>query len=251
MDSTEIIKNVLCGAGAIALIAGYHSWLAYVVSRYPAKTVFGITNEARRVWVHTIMKKKQDILAVQSLRNFIMASSLLATSSVFIIFGFVAFVGTIGSRRDTTNPENPLSSNFNFVESPLFGLKMVLVISIYFFAFFCFTQAIRFYNHVGLVINTSLKDDLLADADDKKKLAYQLMTPSLVADLLNRGSRFQTIGLRACFVSFPLIIYLWGPYFLLGGAVVLVIMLRHLDLNVTDLIPQKERTEDMVNVSQA
>ncbi|KAJ3210872.1 hypothetical protein HDU67_004942 [Dinochytrium kinnereticum] len=246
MDSPEIIKNSLCAVASILLIGGYHTWLAYVVKRYPSKTVFGITNEARRVWVYTIMKKKQDILAVQSLRNFIMASSLLATSCVFIIFGFVAFFGTIGSRRDTTNPDNPLSTNFSFVEDPLFGLKMVLVISIYFLAFFCFAQAIRFYNHVGLVINTSLKDELIPEADERQKITYQMMCPSLVADLLNRGSRFQTIGLRAVFCSFPLIVYLWGPYFLIASSVAVVILLRVLDMNVSDFVPPSGRTDEEV-----
>ncbi|KAJ3103883.1 hypothetical protein HDU97_009802 [Phlyctochytrium planicorne] len=236
MEPRQILENVLCAAGYILLVGGYHLWLTYVVKRYPSKTVFGITNEARKIWVYAIMKKKQDILAVQSLRNFIMASSLLATSSIFIIFGFVAFFGTIGSRRDTTNPENPLSSNFSFVEDQLFGIKVVLIICIYFFAFFCFAQAIRFYNHVGLVINTSMRDELISECDSEhKKKAYKLMNPATVADLLNRGSRFQTIGLRACFASFPLIIYIWGPYFLLGGALILVFLLRALDLNVTSL----------------
>ncbi|KAJ3210874.1 hypothetical protein HDU67_004944 [Dinochytrium kinnereticum] len=154
------------------------------------------------------MQKKQDILAVQSLRNWIMASSFLATSAVFTIFGFLAFFGNVGSRSDTTSPTNPLAGLFFFVEDPVFGVKL-------------------------LTSSAQIAVEQLETLDERTQATYKSITPKSVARMLDRASMFQTIGLRMYYASFMAIAYIWGPYFLLGITIILLLMLRSLDLNVS------------------
>ncbi|KAJ3080384.1 hypothetical protein HDU99_008526, partial [Rhizoclosmatium hyalinum] len=135
-----------------------------------------------KVWVAAIMRgQNKDILAVQSLRNLIMASSILASTCVAIIFGFIgklligcpsmltylgaAFLATVVSHPESVATNgNPLGSQFGFALDQLFGTKVMMLLIVFCVAFFCFAQSMRFYNHVGLVININISIEELEDA---------------------------------------------------------------------------------------
>ncbi|ORY33605.1 hypothetical protein BCR33DRAFT_723177 [Rhizoclosmatium globosum] len=132
----------------------------------PEKTVYGLSALSRKVWVAAIMRgQNKDILAVQSLRNLIMASSILASTCVAIIFGFIAFLATVVSHPESVATiGNPLGSQFGFALDQLFGTKVMMLLIVFCVAFFCFAQSMRFYNHVGLVININISIEELEDA---------------------------------------------------------------------------------------
>jgi uncharacterized membrane protein len=67
----------------------YHVHLVYLVRTAPLKTAIGTTNQLRRDWVQTIMEDGRDILAVQTIRNWVMASSFLASSAILISLGII------------------------------------------------------------------------------------------------------------------------------------------------------------------
>ncbi|KAJ3062614.1 hypothetical protein HDU98_001514 [Podochytrium sp. JEL0797] len=139
------------------ILAVYHFWLVSVIRKNPELTVYGLSAHSRKAWVAAVMKDHKDILAVQSLRNLIMAASILASTCVAIIFGFIAFLATVVSHPDTTQTAgNPLGNQFGFVLDELFGTKVMLLLIFFCVAFFCFAQSMRFYNHVGMVINIDL-----------------------------------------------------------------------------------------------
>ncbi|KAJ6411364.1 hypothetical protein OIU84_008019 [Salix udensis] len=68
----------------LSVMGIYHIWLLYTIFRYPTRTVVGINSETRLQWVHAIMTDpmKNGVLAVQTIRNNIMASTLLATTAI-------------------------------------------------------------------------------------------------------------------------------------------------------------------------
>lgn len=69
-----------------ALIVGiYHLHLYFSVKRNPGKTAIGMTNRLRQQWVETIMAERRDIYAVPTIRNWVMASSLLASTAILIV----------------------------------------------------------------------------------------------------------------------------------------------------------------------
>ncbi|KAJ3027856.1 UNVERIFIED_CONTAM: hypothetical protein HDU68_002945 [Siphonaria sp. JEL0065] len=152
---TDATTNIAVGASCVLLLVLYHVWLVLVVRHSPEKTVYGLSAHSRKAWVACIMRDhKKDILAVQSLRNLIMASSILASTCVAIIFGFIAFLATVVSHPESTDSNgNPLGSQFGFALDALFGPKVMLLLVV-----FC---SMRFYNHVGLVININLSAEEL------------------------------------------------------------------------------------------
>ncbi|KAJ0968602.1 hypothetical protein J5N97_025519 [Dioscorea zingiberensis] len=84
MEKQEL-DFVLVPLGLIVM-AGYHAWLFHRVIRHPTRTVIGINSINRRLWVESMMQDqtKNGVLAVQTLRNNIMASTLLASTAIML-----------------------------------------------------------------------------------------------------------------------------------------------------------------------
>ena len=53
--------------------------------------------------------------------------------------------------------------------------------------------------------------------------------PAYVSGHLNRAGHFYSIGMRAYYYTVPLLLWLFGPHFMLAGTVALVISLHFLD----------------------
>jgi len=68
----------------------YHVHLYVKVHRAPLTTAIGVTNHARQMWVEGIIRDKRDILAVQTLRNQVMAATFLASTAILISLGSVS-----------------------------------------------------------------------------------------------------------------------------------------------------------------
>ncbi|KAG8381621.1 hypothetical protein BUALT_Bualt06G0140600 [Buddleja alternifolia] len=81
----QILDCVLVPVGLVLMVA-YHIWLLRQIIRRPATTVVGINAINRRFWVRAMMEdtSKNGVLAVQTLRNNIMASTLLASTAIML-----------------------------------------------------------------------------------------------------------------------------------------------------------------------
>lgn len=69
---TELILDV----ASLSMIVGYHLFLWRQLKKHPNKTSYGLIDRMRKPWISAIMESKQGILAIQTLRNWTMASSL-------------------------------------------------------------------------------------------------------------------------------------------------------------------------------
>ena len=92
---------------------------------------------------------------------------------------------------------------------------MVLMLD-FFFIFFNFTLAIRYYNHVNFMINVP------------STLAHKI-TPDYITGILNRGMMHYTLGMRGYYLGVLLVLWLFGPIWMLLGTVVMLLVLHHLD----------------------
>ncbi|CAI9295483.1 unnamed protein product [Lactuca saligna] len=74
----------------------YHIWLVYTVLTNPRRTVIGLNAESRHQWVFSMMADplKNGVLAVQTIRNNIMASTLLATTAITLSSIISVFVSS-------------------------------------------------------------------------------------------------------------------------------------------------------------
>lgn len=72
------------------VICFYHFHLVYKIRKTPLLTAIGIMNESRRQWVESVISKERYILAIQTMRNWVMAATFLASTSILISLGLVS-----------------------------------------------------------------------------------------------------------------------------------------------------------------
>ena len=205
---TEIIFPGL----AMVSILIYHVHYYFLVKHSPMQTAVGITRYLRTFWVETVMEQKRDILAVQTLRNWVMASSFLASTSILIGLGMLSYIF-----QHKSISELPFSYDLIMDSLKNFDiLKILLLFMIFSFAFFNFTLSIRYYNHVNFMINVPLDRD-------------EMITVGYVTTTLNLGMIHYTLGMRAYYLSGPFFLWLFGPIWMFLGSILLLIVLYKID----------------------
>lgn len=131
---------------------------------------------------------KHGILAVQTIRNNIMASTLLATTAITLS----SLIGVFASNDAETKLVFGNKTSLNY------SIKRLSISLCFLVAFLCNMQSIRYYAQVSFLITTP------AFKGKKDFIDY-------VAKTLNRGSYSWSLGLRAFYLSIPLVLWIYGP----------------------------------------
>ena len=204
----EIIIVVL----AASVITAYHAHLYIKVRRDPLKTAIGITNHARQMWVKGVIRDKRDIMAVQTMRNQVMAATFLASTAILISLGLFSAAFRSGVFSEISHALNLLGTK----TETLWMFKLMLLGILFFVTFFNFTLAIRYYNHASFMINTFEQND-------------ETVSGESVTKVINHAALHYTIGMRGFYLSIPLALWLFGPIWMLAGSLVLIAVLYRLD----------------------
>ena len=213
MDNLQVIEYGL-GPAAILLLLAYHVYLFYRTRRDPLSTSMGLARRTRALWVRSIMKNNKDILAVQTLRNWTMASTFLASTAIIIGLGIFNLALTADKQGELSLLIGPLS-----IDHPVLRTTTLVLLGIDFLiAFFNFTLAVRYYNHTGFMINIPSEDPDVSVED--------------VIKFLDRGGTHYTLGMRGYYLAIPLALWLFGPLWMLSGTLLLITVLYRLDRGV-------------------
>jgi uncharacterized membrane protein len=200
---------------SLGVLFFYHLRLYRQVRNNPLATAIGVTNHARRAWVQSILDKKRDILAVQTFRNWVMASTFLASTAILISLGLVASA----FRSEITSSATQALNLFGYPSETLWTIKLFVLSALFFYAFFNFTLSVRYYNHASLLIN--VPQDL-----------EPASSVNTITTVLNHGALHYTLGMRGFYLAIPLGLWLFGPIWMLGGSVLIVFVLHRLDREV-------------------
>jgi len=206
------LQEIMLVVSAAVVIIAYHVHLYTKVRRDPLTTAVGITNHARQMWVKGVIRDRRDIMAVQTLRNQVMAATFLASTAILISLGLFSAAFRPGVFSDISHALNLLGTK----TETLWMFKLMLLGILFFVTFFNFTLAIRYYNHAGFMINTFEQDDASVSGE-------------AVTQVVNHGALHYTIGMRGFYLSVPLALWLFGPVWMLIGSLVLVSVLYRLD----------------------
>ncbi|CAN6196470.1 unnamed protein product [Urochloa humidicola] len=100
---------------SLLLPMAYHAWLWREIRLRPLRTAAGINAAARRLWAAGMMKDnaKNAVTVVQSVRNVIMGSTLMATTAILFCTGIAAVLSS------TYTVKKPLSGELAY--SPMVG----------------------------------------------------------------------------------------------------------------------------------
>ncbi|MGO9620012.1 MAG: DUF599 domain-containing protein [Desulfobaccales bacterium] len=208
------LEFYLTSASFLILII-YHVRLIYLVRRHPLTTSIGVTNHLRLHWVESVMADKRDILAVQTLRNWVMASSFLASTAILICLGIISIAASPEKMGEIT----PGLSELVREHRVLWLFKLMVIIIDFFIIFFNFTMSIRSFNHVNFIINVP------------STLAHKL-TPDYVAGILSHATFHYTFGMRGYYIGVLLVLWLFGPIWMLLGTIILIVVLYRLDYHI-------------------
>ncbi|GFP94317.1 hypothetical protein PHJA_001576200 [Phtheirospermum japonicum] len=226
-----ILDYVLVPVGLLVMVT-YHTWLLRQIIRRPHTTVLGVNAANRRLWVRAMMEdtSKNGILAVQTLRNNIMASTLLATMSIMLSSVIAVLMSGGGSGGATHRPIGPLygdNSKFGF------SLKFFSIQLCFLSAFLLHVQSIRYYSHASMLINVPnniqmAKNNIIIGSNLSG--FKDCVTVEYVCGTVNRGSHFWSLGLRAVYFALPLFLWIFGPIPMFLCCVLLVFLLYSLDV---------------------
>ncbi|KAK4756655.1 hypothetical protein SAY87_006782 [Trapa incisa] len=205
----------------------YHAWLWHMVRTRPLSTIIGTNATARRFWVFSMVKddEKKNILAVQTLRNTIMGSTLMATTSILLCTGLAAVISSTYSVKKPVN-----DAVYGAHGELMVALKYVTLLTIFLASFICHSLSIRFINQVNILINSpDSGSDSESSVPDTETTGDNPATPDYVAELLERGFMLNTIGNRLFYAALPLLLWIFGPVLAFLCSVSLVPVLYNLD----------------------
>lgn len=212
MNSLQL--DTVAVAVSVTLFISYYIFLMSRVRRDPDYTIQAINHKARTLWVEAVMRDRtKDIMAVQALRNFAMAAIFKASSAILLIIGTLTLSGQAESLVRTWHVLNLGGS----LAPELWIVKILCLLTALIVAFFAFAMTIRVLNHVVFMVSLPAAD------------ANGPLSPEWVATRLNQAGAFYTVGMRAYFVTVPLVFWLFGPILLVVATVGLVLMLYYLD----------------------
>lgn len=193
-----------------ALIIGYNIYLRILARRNPAAVLSSAATLARIAWVETVMADHDDaLLAVQTLRNSTMAASFLASTAILLMVGALTLTGQAQSLQAAWHFLNV----FGTLSPELWLVKLLGLLLLLFYIFFCFTNSMRINNHVAYMV-------AIRDGPGRQHFSH-----ALVARQLNRGADYFRSGIRAYYYLVPLVFWLFGPIYMVGATVMLVFFL--------------------------
>lgn len=191
-------------------ISAYYYYLNRRARKKPDTSVHSLNASTRARWVKMVMgNNSHAILAIQTLRNSMMAANFMASTAILLM------IGTLNG-SDKISQWAAQHTFFVLPELPiaLWQIKLGLLLLDFSIAFFCFSMSIRFFNHVGYMINLNSDDAALCH----RTQSY-----------LHKAGRYYSLGTRSFFFSFPIILWFFHAYLLLLGTLVLIIALALLD----------------------
>jgi uncharacterized membrane protein len=212
----EFGTDAMAAAVSVMMVIGYYVVLRMRVRRDPIYSIHFVNELTRRIWVESVMTTPgKDVMAVQTLRNFIMVGILMVSTTTLLIIGTLTLSGQAESISRTWHVLDFVGSH----AAELWLVKVMCLLADFLISFFAYVMAVRLANHVLFMINVPMEF----------QEAHEVLSPHHVARRLNQAGHMITIGMRALFFAIPLVFWLFGPVFLLAATVGVIAIFSRLD----------------------
>lgn len=230
-DNNSVLPDVLIASAALSIYAAYHMVLGWMTLQHPIRTTIGHNHINRAAWCRMISGKSESgILAVQSLRNGMMASQLLANTAFAILSALtVIFINTGYYHAQPYTPityaglhNHPIAFLSNQTVMP--GIKLFLLVLTFLISFFFYILSMRAYYHATFLITIT------------PEYGQGRLSPEYITRILNRGALMHTIGTRTFYAAFLVLLWMFGPIPMAAVTLILVWMLY-----TTDYLPKSNQ----------
>lgn len=182
----------------MAIFLLYHLVLLIFTSKRPLRTAIGQSHAAMRAWCAAMTGRPDcGILAVQTLRNGMMSSQLLASTS-FTVTSALALIAVTTDWKTRTFGFRTVGVSLLANEAIVPPIKLFILMLCFVCAFICYLLSIRAYHQASFLITVPSEHAEFIDCRH-------------VARILIRGTNFHTVGTRAYYAAFLNLLWLFGP----------------------------------------
>lgn len=166
----------------------------------------------RERWLDSIFARPgQEIIAVQTIRNSLMAATIVASTTVIALMGTISLIGPVAVHLALKVAVGPGESAVHPIPLAVGGLLVATLFTSFLFA----TQSARFYNHLGYLAGFG---PLATDEDRHQARRYVAL-----------AGRYYSDSLRTLVYLAPLIAGILEPMAVVFGAAIIVLTLRWFD----------------------
>lgn len=216
--ATELSLELAAVLLSLAMLGSYRLWLTARLARDPLFTIQAYHRHVRRRWAVWVMQdSSRGVLAVQTLRNSTMGATFLASTVLLLLGGALSMIGrpeSLGVVSDSLVAE--------LARHPVvWNVKVLALVADLFVAIFAFIMSVRLYTHLGYQLSQPPEDD------------PQGVSVAQVTRMLDRAGNLFSLGLRACYLAMPLVLWLFSPILLAISCAVLIVVMASLDRNRT------------------
>lgn len=212
----EFGTDIACFTLSLVLVLAYYAVHAARVRKDPSYSIHFVNELARRAWVENVMTNPgKDIMAVQTLRNFIMNGILMVSTTSLLLVGTLTLSGQTENISRSWHAINLGGSH----AAELWIVKVMFLLADFMIAFFCYALSIRLANHVLFMLNVPREI----------QTTHEVLAPKEVAFRLNRAGQLIAVGMRAYFYAIPLVFWLFGPVYMLVATMGVVTAISRLD----------------------
>ncbi|KAF8007540.1 hypothetical protein BT93_K1528 [Corymbia citriodora subsp. variegata] len=198
---------------SLFVTVGYHAFLWHNIKHRPAITTIGHDAQRRKEWFLALKEgdNKAAMLAVQSTRNTLMVTILTATIAILINLALAALT------NNAYSADHLFSSVFFGSKSPkIFALKYGSASFFSSFSFLCSSMAVGYLIDANYLVNAANSDGMFS-------------TSPYTLAVYERGFLLALFGNRLLCVTFPLLMWMFGPVPVALSSVALVWGLYELD----------------------
>lgn len=193
---------------SFGILAAHAAFLRYKERHDSRYTLSAMLQEARVAWIERMMGQKEGVLAVQTMRNQIMAATFFASTAILLIIGTL----TLTAQGERLVANWSLLSPFGAINERVWLGKVMFLLVDLLFAFGLFAQTIRLLSHVSMLVS----------------VPSTAIRPRQVAALMLQAGRYNIWGIRCYYYAVPLLFWLFGPIFFVGGSIALVLLMLRL-----------------------
>ncbi|KAK4418829.1 hypothetical protein Salat_2295700 [Sesamum alatum] len=197
---------------------GYHAYLWHNFRHKPFLTAIGINTFKRRTWLRQLNQgdDKKGMLAVQSLRNTLMYTILIASITILITLALAALTNNAFNANRLLTTTAFFGSQSGRIMVLKYGSASIFLVT----SFFCSSMA------VGYLVDANFLINAIGEFSPSPSRGYTEV-------VVERGFTLAVVGNRVLCVAFPLLLWMFGPLPVALSSLALVFGLYHLDFVAT------------------
>ena len=198
-------------AALAAFFAGWAGYTAFASSRkegHSNPSLLAVTNRERRRWMLQATLRENRVLDGIVVQNLSVSPQFFASTTILIIGGLLAMLAATDKAASDIATAIPFAARTSAL---VFDMKVLLLASIFIYAFFRFTWSLRQYSFGVLLVASAPNHSemtVLADREAFAERAGRVM--GLAAETFNDG-------LRAYYMAFAATAWFFSPWAMLAA----------------------------------